>query len=55
MIWHSSSKEEVLKHYNVDATVGLANGEVVEKQEIYGKNVVLTTEKPSIIKAFFAA
>lgn len=54
MIWHSSSKEEVLKHYNVDATVGLANGEVVEKQEIYGKNVVLTTEKPSIIKAFFA-
>lgn len=53
MIWHSSSKEDVLNHYSVDAAFGLANGSVEEKQEIYGKNVVTKNEKPSLIKRFF--
>lgn len=53
MIWHSSSKEEVLSHYNVDAEFGLANGSAAEKQEIYGKNLVSNIEKPSLIKRFF--
>ena len=53
MIWHSSSKEDVLNHYSVDVEFGLANGVVEEKQEIYGKNVVSKNEKPSLIKRFF--
>lgn len=53
MIWHSASKEEVLNHYSVDAAFGLANGAAVEKQEIYGKNIVGNNEKLSLIKRFF--
>lgn len=53
MIWHSSSKEDVLNHYNVDAEFGLANGAAAEKQEIYGKNVVGNIEKTSLVKRFF--
>lgn len=52
MIWHSSSKEDVLNHYSVDAEYGLANGAVEEKQEIYGKNIVSKIDKPSFIKRF---
>ena len=53
MIWHSSSKEDVLKHFGVNADTGLANGEVKEKQEIYGKNIIESIEKPLFIKRFF--
>lgn len=53
MIWHSSSKEEVLNHYNVDQAFGLSNGVAEEKQEIYGKNMISGGEKPSIVKRFF--
>ena len=53
MIWHSSSKEDVLNHYSVDAAFGLANGVATEKQEIYGKNIVGKTGKTSLIKRFF--
>ncbi len=53
MIWHSSSKEDVLNHYSVDDAFGLANGSVEEKQEIYGKNIAGKIERPSIIKRFF--
>ncbi len=53
MIWHSSSKEDVLNHYSVDEAFGLANGAAIEKQEIYGKNIVSQNEKPSFIKRFF--
>ena len=54
MIWHSSSKEDVLNHYSVDAAFGLANGAATEKQEIYGKNIITEIEKPSLVKRFFA-
>ena len=54
MIWHSASKEDVLNHYSVDAAFGLANGVAVEKQEIYGKNIVGNNEKPSLINRFFS-
>ena len=53
MIWHSSSKEDVLNHYSVDAAFGLANGAATEKQEIYGKNIVGKTGKTSLIKRVF--
>lgn len=53
MIWHSSSKEEVLNHYSVDPLFGLANGVATEKQEIYGKNVIGNKDKPSLISRFF--
>ncbi|MBE6779552.1 MAG: cation-transporting P-type ATPase [Ruminococcaceae bacterium] len=54
MIWHSSTKEDVLNHYSVDAAFGLANGAAAEKQEIYGKNIITEGEKTSLIKRFFA-
>lgn len=53
MIWHSSSKEDVLNHYSVDAAYGLANGVATEKQEIYGKNMPKQIQKSSLIKRFF--
>lgn len=53
MIWHSSSKEDVLNHYSVDADYGLANGVATEKQEIYGKNMPKQIKKYSLIKRFF--
>ncbi len=53
MIWHSSSTEDVLKHFSVDTALGLANSTAEEKQEIYGKNVIVFEEKPSLIKRFF--
>lgn len=54
MIWHSSSKEDVLNHYSVDAEFGLANASVTEKQEIYGKNFIGQNERVSIVKRFFS-
>ncbi len=54
MIFHSSSKEEILNYYNVNADYGFTNGEVAEKQEIYGKNIVAAKEKTSLLKRFFA-
>ena len=53
LIWHSSSKEDVLNHYSIDESFGLANGAATEKQEIYGKNIVSKNEKTSLIKRFF--
>ncbi len=52
MIWHSSSCDDVLNHFGVDKEIGLANGSVLEKQEIYGKNIVLTNKKSSLVKRF---
>lgn len=45
MIWHSSTPSEVLSELNVDAKCGLANGEVSERLEEYGKNVVVNNDK----------
>ena len=35
MIWHSSSAEDVLKHFEVDTKEGISNGEAETKLEIY--------------------
>ena len=45
MIWHSSTPSEVLSELNVDAKCGLANGEVSERLEEDGKNVVVNNDK----------
>lgn len=52
MIWHSSSKTEVLAHFNVDDKKGLANSECEEKLEIYGQNIISNIEKPKFFNAF---
>ena len=53
MIWHSSSKTEVLAHFKVDDKKGLANSECEEKLEIYGQNIISNIEKPTFLKHFF--
>lgn len=52
MIWHSSTADEVLKHFNVDDKKGLANGECEEKLEIYGQNVISNTNKITFLQRF---
>lgn len=52
MIWHSSSKQEVLAHFNVDPKKGLANSECEDKLEIYGHNIISNIEKPKFISIF---
>ena len=54
MIWHSSSPSEVLSELNVDDKKGLSNGEVDERLDIYGQNVISKIEKTSILSRFFA-
>lgn len=53
MIWHSSSKTEVLAHFNVDDKKGLANSECEEKLEIYGQNIISNIERPKFLNLFF--
>ena len=53
MIWHSSSANEVLNELVVDDKKGLSNGEVDDRLEIYGQNVISKIEKPSILSRFF--
>ena len=52
MIWHSTSKEEILKELDVDAKIGLANGVVDERTKKYGKNIITRTNKISFMKRF---
>ena len=52
MIWHSSTADEVLKHFNVDDKKGLANGECEEKLEIYGQNVISNNNKITFLQRF---
>ncbi len=52
MIWHSSTADDVLKHFNVDDKKGLANSECEEKLEIYGPNLISNIEKPTFLKRF---
>ncbi len=54
MIWHSSTSEEVLKHYNVDDKKGLTNGECAEKLEVYGPNVISKIERPTLLSRFLS-
>lgn len=53
MIWHSSSATLVLNEMTVDDKKGLSNGEVDERLEIYGQNVISKIEKPSVLNRFF--
>lgn len=53
MIWHSSTAQEVLEHFNVDDKKGLANGESEERLEIYGQNIISKIEKPTFLNHFF--
>ena len=52
MIWHSSSAEDVLKHFEVDSKEGISNGEAETKLEIYGKNIVSDIKTPTFLERF---
>jgi Ca2+-transporting ATPase len=52
MIWHSSQISDVLRQFNVNADTGLANSVVEDKLEIYGKNEIKSTEKPTLFERF---
>ena len=54
MIWHNAKPEEVLKEFNVDDKIGLANGVADERLEEYGPNVVSNITKQSFMKLFLA-
>lgn len=54
MIWHSSSAEDVLKHFGVDDKKGLSNGECDEKLQTYGKNVIVKINPPSFLTCFLS-
>ena len=53
MIWHSSSTEEVLKHFNVDDKKGISNSKFETELEAYGQNVISNIEKPTLLTHFF--
>ncbi len=53
MIWHSSTAEQVLKHYGIDDKKGISNNEAAEKLEIYGQNVITKIEKPGFLQILF--
>ena len=52
MIWHSTSKEDVLSGLGVDEKIGLANGVVDERTKKYGKNIITKSNKVSFMKRF---
>ncbi len=54
MIWHSASKDEVLKELEADAFSGLANGVADKRLEENGMNVISNVEQPKFFKVFLS-
>lgn len=46
------SAEDVLRHFKVNAAVGLADQEVVRRQRHYGRNVIPTDDRWHLLKLF---
>jgi len=53
MQWHSKSIEEVLKELKVSAEYGLSQKEVLQRQQLYGKNILTAKKGKSLIARFF--
>ncbi len=54
MIWHSSSVEEIVEHYNSNIENGLNSKQVAEYRKKYGKNVIYPVENKSFGKCFLS-
>lgn len=54
MLWHSLSIEEALKKLGVNPEYGLSKDEVIQRQQAYGKNTLITKKGKSLIARFFA-
>ncbi len=54
MIWHSSEINEVLEQLSVTKENGLANGDALERLEIYGKNTTRITDKKNLFTRFLS-
>ena len=52
MIWHSAQVNEVLNELKTNSESGLLNGVADERLETYGKNIITSAQKPSLIKRF---
>ena len=52
MIWHSSTANSVLEHFEVDSKVGISNSEADTKLEIYGKNIISDIKTPTFLQRF---
>ena len=48
------SKERILRHFEVDPTIGLTEEEVQKRRSQYGENRLEEKKKDSLIKTFFS-
>ena len=48
------SKERILRHFEVDPTIGLTGEEVQKRRSQYGENRLEEKKKDSLIKTFFS-
>ncbi len=51
-MWHTKSKEEVIRELNVDPEQGLSSDEVKKRREQYGSNMLNAKKKKSILRMF---
>lgn len=51
-MWHTKTKEEVLKELNVNPETGLSEAEVTERREKYGSNILSAKKKKSVLRMF---
>ena len=49
MIWHSSTAQEVLDNFNVDATIGLDNDTVAQRLDKYKENEIHTLKQNKLL------
>lgn len=51
MIWHNASPDEVLEELKTDKTVGLTDAEAADRADEYGKNLFVSDDELSLLKA----
>ncbi|MBQ3181550.1 MAG: HAD-IC family P-type ATPase, partial [Clostridia bacterium] len=54
MLFHHQTKEDVLKHFKTDETVGLSIESIAELKEKFGENKLKEKPKKTLIQRFFA-
>ena len=54
MIWHNATASEVLDELLVDDKQGLSSAAAEERLKLYGKNILSSNEKSSLIKHFLS-
>ncbi len=52
-LWHSIEVNDVLKEFNTNSQTGLKSGEIKDRQQKYGKNVLTQKKGDGPIKRFF--